>query len=53
MYPGFLLGLFLDPEDGGDIPPKRRLAFNGLHGVISQKTKLSRLVTFLLFLAVP
>jgi hypothetical protein len=31
-----LLGLF-DPEDGGDIPPKRRLTFNGLQGIISQK----------------
>jgi hypothetical protein len=32
-----LLGLF-DPEDGGDVPPKRWLTFNELHGVISQKT---------------
>jgi hypothetical protein len=30
-----LLGLF-DPE-GGDVSRKRRLTFNGLHGVISQK----------------
>jgi hypothetical protein len=27
-------------EDGGDVPPKRRLTFNGLHGVISQKIVL-------------
>jgi hypothetical protein len=32
--------LFYDPEDGGDVPPKRRLPFNGLHGVISQKIVL-------------
>jgi hypothetical protein len=36
-----LLGLFFNPEDGGDIFfPKQRLAFNGLHSVISQKTEL-------------
>jgi hypothetical protein len=28
---------FFDPEDGGDVPPKRQLKLNGLHGVISQK----------------
>jgi hypothetical protein len=28
---------FFDPEDGGDVTPKRRLKLNGLHGVISQK----------------
>jgi hypothetical protein len=33
-----LHGLFFDPEDRGDVLPKRRLPFNGLHGVISQKT---------------
>jgi hypothetical protein len=32
---GILLGLF-DPKDGSDVPPKRRLTFNGLHGTISQ-----------------
>jgi hypothetical protein len=31
-----LLGLF-DTEDGGDTSTKRRLIFNGLHGLISQK----------------
>jgi hypothetical protein len=35
---GGKLGLLFDPEDGGDVPPKRRLTFNGLQGVISQKT---------------
>jgi hypothetical protein len=40
FHAGFLLGIFFDPEDGGDVPPKRRLTFNGLHGVISQKIVL-------------
>jgi hypothetical protein len=35
----FLLGLSFDPEDGDMFFPKRRLTFNGLHGVISQKTE--------------
>jgi hypothetical protein len=34
-----LLDLF-DPEDGGDVPSKHQLTFNGLHGVISQKIVL-------------
>jgi hypothetical protein len=34
------LGLFFDLEHGGDVPPKRRLTFNGLHGVISRKIVL-------------
>jgi hypothetical protein len=34
---GFLLSLFFHPEDGGDVPPKRRLTLNGLQGVIFQK----------------
>jgi hypothetical protein len=34
-----LLSLF-SPEHGGDVPLKRRLTLNGLHGVISQKTVL-------------
>jgi hypothetical protein len=29
-----------DREDGGDVPPKRRLTLNGLQGVISQKIVL-------------
>jgi hypothetical protein len=27
----------LDPEDGGDVTPKRRFTLNGVHGIISQK----------------
>jgi hypothetical protein len=34
------LGLFFDPEDGGDVPTKRQLTFNGLHSSISQKILL-------------
>jgi hypothetical protein len=33
LHAGFLRDLFLDPEDGGDVTPKRRLKFNGLYGV--------------------
>jgi hypothetical protein len=40
FHAGFLLGLFFEPENGGDIPPKHRLPFNGIHGVISQKIML-------------
>jgi hypothetical protein len=39
-HAGFFLGLFFDPEDGGDAPPRRRSTFNTLHGVISQKIVL-------------
>jgi hypothetical protein len=36
-----LLGLFFDPEDGGNtFLQKHLLTFNKLHSVISQKTKL-------------
>jgi hypothetical protein len=31
---------FFGHEDGDDVPPKRRLTFNGLSGVISQKIEL-------------
>jgi hypothetical protein len=31
---------FFDPEDGSDVPPKRRLTLSELHGVISQKMVL-------------
>jgi hypothetical protein len=44
LYPSFLLGLFFDPEDG-NIPRKRRLTFNGLHGVITQITEVFDLRT--------
>jgi hypothetical protein len=37
LHAGILLGLFY-PEDWTDVPPKRRLTSNGLHGVISQTT---------------
>jgi hypothetical protein len=37
FHAGFLLGLFFDPEDEGDVPPKRPLTYSGLHGDISQK----------------
>jgi hypothetical protein len=41
FHAGFLLALFFDPEDGGDMFPRKHwLTFNGLHGVISQKTVL-------------
>jgi hypothetical protein len=35
-----LLGLFYDPEDGSDIPPKRWLIFNKLHDVTFPKIEL-------------
>jgi hypothetical protein len=31
LHAGFLLGLFLGTEDGGDIPPKRGLTFSKLN----------------------
>jgi hypothetical protein len=37
---GSFLGLFLRPEDRGDIDSKRRLTLNRLHGIISQKIVL-------------
>jgi hypothetical protein len=38
---GFLLGLFMDPEDGSDVFAQNFvLTFNGLDGIISQKTEL-------------
>jgi hypothetical protein len=41
LHAGFLLGLYFDPEDEGDMfPAKCLLTFNGLHGVISQKIEL-------------
>jgi hypothetical protein len=41
LHAGFLLGLFSDPEEGGNMfLPKRWLTFNGLHGFITCKTQL-------------
>jgi hypothetical protein len=37
LLAGFCITYFFDPEDGGDVPPKRRLNLDGLHGIISQK----------------
>jgi hypothetical protein len=37
-HAGFLLGLFFDPEDGGNMFLQNfRFTFNGLHAAISQK----------------
>jgi hypothetical protein len=36
LHAGIFLGLIFVAEDR-DVPPKRRLTFNGLYGVISQK----------------
>jgi hypothetical protein len=35
----FLLGLPFYPEDGDDVPPKRRLTHTALDGVLSQKVR--------------
>jgi hypothetical protein len=40
-----LFGLFFDPKNVGDAPPKRRVTFNGLRGVTAQTTLLFRLFT--------
>jgi hypothetical protein len=41
----FLLDLLFIAEDGGDdVPPKRLLNFNGLHGVVIQKMELFILI---------
>jgi hypothetical protein len=34
---GYLLGLFVNAEDGGCMFPERSVILNGLHGVIFQK----------------
>jgi hypothetical protein len=36
LHASFLLGSFFDPEDGGNVPPKRWLTFNGVHDIIYQ-----------------
>jgi hypothetical protein len=38
---GFLLGIFFDPEDRGDVPLERWLNFIGPDGVILQRTEIS------------
>lgn len=40
LHAGFLLGPFVNPEDGGDVPPKCLLTFARLHRVASQKMEL-------------
>jgi hypothetical protein len=35
-----LPGSFFDPEDGSDVPPKRRLNISGLYAVMSDKIDL-------------
>jgi hypothetical protein len=41
FHADLLFGLFFNSEDGGDVfLEKRRLIFNGLHSVISQKIVL-------------
>jgi hypothetical protein len=41
LHASFLLDLFSGPDDGGDMFLRNvGLTFNGLHGVISQKTEL-------------
>jgi hypothetical protein len=37
FHTGTLIGLVFDPEDEGDVAPKRRLTFNGIYGLISEK----------------
>jgi hypothetical protein len=42
LHADFLLCFFFNSEDGGDIfPPKRRLTFDGLQGIISSKIEHS------------
>jgi hypothetical protein len=41
LHAGFLLGLIFDPNnEGGMFLSKRRLTFNGLHGIISKNVVL-------------
>jgi hypothetical protein len=40
VHAGFVLGLFFNPEAGGDMFLWNWLTFNRLHGVISQKIEL-------------
>jgi hypothetical protein len=43
-----LLDLFFGLEDGDDAPSKRRLTFNGLHGVTFKKIELFELFPLIL-----
>jgi hypothetical protein len=40
LHADILLGLFFDPEDGGNVHLNHQLTFNAIHGFISQKTAL-------------
>jgi hypothetical protein len=37
---GFFIGVFFDPEDGGNVFFEKWLTYSGLHGIISQKVEL-------------
>jgi hypothetical protein len=49
LHTGFLLASFLILEMERYVPPKCRLTFNGLQGVISQKVELSSITMFCIF----
>jgi hypothetical protein len=40
LHAGFLLDVFFNLEDGGDVPSIGQLIFKGLHSVVSQKIEL-------------
>jgi hypothetical protein len=45
LHVGILLGLFFDPEDGGDTYLKNhQLTYSGLHSIISQKTEVLQIL---------
>jgi hypothetical protein len=50
FHAGFLHGLLLNSEDGGDIIPNPRLTFNGLHGAVIQKMKLFKIYNIKIYL---
>jgi hypothetical protein len=43
IHAGFFPDSFFDPEDAGDVPPKRWLTSNGLHGFTSHATVVNTL----------